>query len=109
MQKEIMSDYVFNFGKHKGDKLQDVVESDPGYVYWCACKIERFRNMLKKDYPELFQLLIKAQRALQSSEEAWAYTGGRMPQFDPIFRRMYRRAKKEHRSPEAPQARPCPR
>lgn len=27
-------DYVLTFGKHKGETVEDVIESDPGYILW---------------------------------------------------------------------------
>ena len=32
----------FNFGKHIGETLSDVIERDPSYVYWCANTIPEF-------------------------------------------------------------------
>jgi hypothetical protein len=26
---------VFNFGKHKGESIESVISSDPGYILWC--------------------------------------------------------------------------
>lgn len=40
--KEITRDYVFTFGKHKGDKLEDMLESDPGYLDWCLDNVDWF-------------------------------------------------------------------
>lgn len=82
---------TFTFGKHKGEQLTDVVDSDVGYVYWCACKIDWFREMLKQEHSNLYALLIKTQRALQSSKEAWCYSGGRMPRFESVFWGIRRR------------------
>ena len=32
----------FNFGKHRGRSLSDVIERDPSYIYWCANTIPEF-------------------------------------------------------------------
>ena len=26
---------VFNFGKHKGETVEEVIENAPGYILWC--------------------------------------------------------------------------
>lgn len=35
-RKSVISDveYVFTFGKHKGEKLEDIISDDPSYVVW---------------------------------------------------------------------------
>lgn len=35
-------DRVFNFGKHKGSTLRDVIQDDVEYVSWCMAEIENF-------------------------------------------------------------------
>jgi uncharacterized protein (DUF3820 family) len=35
-------DYVFPFGKYKGDELGDIAQSDPDYVQWCINTIKNF-------------------------------------------------------------------
>lgn len=34
-------EYVFDFGKHRGEKLLDVAKSDPGYIAWAKENITR--------------------------------------------------------------------
>lgn len=42
--------YVLSFGKHKGEKLIDVAESDPSYIEWAKENMnkEPIRSLLKK-------------------------------------------------------------
>jgi len=42
-KKEIpkLEDYIFTFGKHNGEKLIDVVQSDPGYISWAKENMTR--------------------------------------------------------------------
>lgn len=42
-KKEIpkLEDYVFTFGKHNGEKLVDVAQSDPGYISWAKENMSR--------------------------------------------------------------------
>ena len=42
-KKEIpkLEEYIFNFGKHSGEKLIDVVETDPSYISWAKENITR--------------------------------------------------------------------
>lgn len=42
-KKEIqkLKDYIFTFGKHNGEKLVDVAQSDPGYISWAKENITR--------------------------------------------------------------------
>lgn len=42
-KKEVpkLEDYIFTFGKHNGEKLVDVVQSDPGYISWAKENITR--------------------------------------------------------------------
>ena len=34
-------EYIFNFGKHNGEKLSDVIKNDPGYIVWAKENITR--------------------------------------------------------------------
>ena len=45
-----IKDYVLSFGKHKGEKLIDVAESDPSYIEWAKENMnkEPVRSLLKK-------------------------------------------------------------
>ncbi len=45
-----VEDYVFNFGKHNGEKLLDVVRTDPGYIAWAKATITRepIRTLLER-------------------------------------------------------------
>lgn len=36
-----LEEYVFTFGKHNGEKLVDVVQSDPGYISWAKENMTR--------------------------------------------------------------------
>lgn len=80
--------YVFRFGMYKGRTIWDIEETNPSYILWCACNIPRFRLMLKEEYPELRARLIRAYRALESAQEAWAWTGGRMPVFNDVYGKL---------------------
>lgn len=42
-KKEIpkLEDYIFNFGKHNGEKLIDVAKTDPGYISWAKENMTR--------------------------------------------------------------------
>lgn len=42
-KKEIpkLEDYIFNFGKHSGEKLIDVAKTDPGYISWAKENMTR--------------------------------------------------------------------
>ena len=42
-KKEIpkLEEYIFNFGKHSGEKLIDVAKSDPGYISWAKENMTR--------------------------------------------------------------------
>ena len=40
-QKSDAEEYVFNFGKHNGEKLGDVAKNDPGYIAWAKNNITR--------------------------------------------------------------------
>lgn len=75
-------EYVFTFGKYKGRKLTEV---PPSYAHWCACNLTWFKNVLKKDFPQMFENLQKTEKKLQQAKEAWAYTGGRIPTFDSLY------------------------
>lgn len=45
-----INDYVLNFGKHKGEKLIDIAETDPSYIEWAKENMnkEPVRSLLKK-------------------------------------------------------------
>ena len=45
-----INEYVLSFGKHKGEKLVDVAESDPSYIEWAKENMnkEPVRSLLKK-------------------------------------------------------------
>lgn len=34
--------YVFPFGKHKNEYVEDVLEEDPGYIIWAADNVDWF-------------------------------------------------------------------
>ena len=36
-----MEDYILNFGKHSGEKLIDVAQSDPSYISWAKENMTR--------------------------------------------------------------------
>ena len=36
-------DTVFDFGKHKGKSLSDIIENDIDYIIWCILNIEQFK------------------------------------------------------------------
>ena len=42
-EKEIppLDEYIFTFGKHNGEKLVDVVKSDPDYIRWAKENMTR--------------------------------------------------------------------
>lgn len=42
-KKEIpkLEEYIFNFGKHNGEKLIDVAKTDPGYISWAKENMTR--------------------------------------------------------------------
>lgn len=42
-KKEVvkLEDYVLNFGKHSGEKLVDVAQSDPSYISWAKENMNR--------------------------------------------------------------------
>lgn len=42
-KKEIpkLEEYIFNFGKHSGEKLIDVAKTDPGYISWAKENMTR--------------------------------------------------------------------
>ena len=42
MYKLIGDDYIFGFGKHKGEKILDVMDYDPQYVKWCNENLDWF-------------------------------------------------------------------
>ena len=42
----------FDFGKHLGETLSDVLEKDPSYVNWCANNIPKF----KMDYDVILEI-----------------------------------------------------
>ena len=46
--KSDVEEYIFNFGKHNGEKLIDVAKSDPGYIAWAKQNIirEPIRSLL---------------------------------------------------------------
>lgn len=81
--------YVFHFGMYKGRTIWDIEETNPSYILWCACNIPKFRLRLKEEYPELRERLVKAYKALSEEQEAWAYTGGRMPTFNSVYARLH--------------------
>lgn len=83
--------FALTFGKYKGEKIDDVVSKSPSYIYWAASNIAWFKEELKKTRPDIYEALLKTYRAKQDEEDAWAYTGGRMPDFDLIFWRIFRR------------------
>lgn len=35
-------EYVFTFGVHKGDHIDDVLKDNPGYIVWCIENLEWF-------------------------------------------------------------------
>jgi hypothetical protein len=38
---------VFNFGKHKGESIESVISSDPGYILWCQDeKVAKFTDKM---------------------------------------------------------------
>ena len=38
---------VFNFGKHKGKSIEDVISSDPGYILWAHDeKVAKFTQQM---------------------------------------------------------------
>lgn len=43
-------DYIFDFGKHNGEKLLDVARTDPGYIAWAKSTITRepIRTLLEQ-------------------------------------------------------------
>ena len=43
-EKKILSEtYVFQFGKHSGETMDDVIETDASYVLWCIKNIDWFK------------------------------------------------------------------
>lgn len=34
---------VFDFGKHEGKTVEDVIELDPGYISWCLEEVDHFK------------------------------------------------------------------
>lgn len=51
-KKEVikLEDYVLNFGKHSGEKLVDVAQSDPSYISWAKENMNRepIKSLLAK-------------------------------------------------------------
>lgn len=45
------------FGKHKGETVGDVMESDPGYLSWCVENIDWFEGRLKDGLLEEIEAL----------------------------------------------------
>ena len=45
-----VENYIFNFGKHNGEKLLDVARTDPGYITWAKSAITRepLRTLLEQ-------------------------------------------------------------
>lgn len=49
---------VFDFGKHKGETLSDVIEREPSYINWCVNNIPEFQlshraiNEIKDVFPD---------------------------------------------------------
>jgi len=82
--------FSFSFGKHKGRSLREVLSESPSYIHWCACNMAWFKAMLKRDEPQMFDALKKAETALRDEEDAWAYSGGRMPSYDSVFAKVYK-------------------
>ena len=42
-KKAMGLDDEFTFGKHKGETLEEVIDSAPSYVFWCLENIDTFR------------------------------------------------------------------
>ena len=47
INEDYANNYVFNFGKHKGEKLVDVIESDNKYIQWLLKNEETSNDILK--------------------------------------------------------------
>lgn len=89
--KKPLDEFVFSFGRHKGMKFDDVLRESPSYIYWCARNIPWLKDRMKKEAPELYEAMKRAERALADEEEAWVYKGGRLPRFDDVFRKVYKK------------------
>lgn len=47
VNEEYAKNYVFNFGKHKGEKLTEVIELDDGYIKWLLKNENTQEDLLK--------------------------------------------------------------
>jgi hypothetical protein len=84
------NEYVFTFGKYKGKNLSEVLNISPSYILWCSIQISHFQDMIEKQYPLILKAIKQAGKNLQEEKEAWAYTGGKMPNYDSVFWKTYR-------------------
>lgn len=78
----------FTFGKYAGRDVLDMADESPSYVYWAARAIPEFKAKLRANLPALYDSLLATERAMRGERDAWAYTGGRLPNFDSVYRRM---------------------
>jgi hypothetical protein len=83
-------EFIFTFGNHKDRKLREVLLESPSYIHWCACKMPWFKDMLKRNEPQIFSMLKQSETALRNEEEAWAWKGGKFPTYDEVFLKVYK-------------------
>ena len=52
---KITKQYEFNFGKHKGETVEEVMEHDTNYLVWCCENIKWFNcnKELEDEFAEL--------------------------------------------------------
>ena len=43
MERSRSLNYVFTFGKYKGEKWRDVAEKNINYLWWCAENVKDFK------------------------------------------------------------------
>ena len=56
---------VLEFGKHKGEKIQDVMKSDPNWIHWALQNIPTFKlnpTALKALPPQVKRVIIPVER-----------------------------------------------
>lgn len=60
VKQVIDEEWVFTFGKHKGEKLKNV---GPSYIVWCCCNIGWFSKAIK---PEIKQDALQQMATIMS-------------------------------------------
>jgi hypothetical protein len=67
---------IFNFGKHKGQTLQDVFNLQPSYINWCSINVDNFVISTEvmeelKDIVPYFSFSTEAIEILASKRAKW--------------------------------------